>query len=794
MIQVINEKITINGQDVILFGAELHYFRVPKSEWRNRIREAKESGINMISTYVPWIFHEYEEGQIDLTGKTRGERDLQTFLEIVAEEGMYCLVRPGPYVMAEIVDHGVPTWFIDNYPEAVAKTKGGDDHPTRVVSYMHPIYLEKVEIWYQAVCAVIEPFQITNGGSVIMFQLDNEVGMFHWVSNQGDYNKVTEEQFVDYLRKKYSLVEFQQLLEENVSDIGEFINTNVRQPKENHAIILRNEYSLFMREHYRLYLEHLKDLAEKNKINLPFVVNIHGFHEIDILKRGTMYPIGISQLVESAKIDNTLMAGDYYIGNIEYDNYIDIVLANVFTKAIQSKDQPLFSAEFQGGKSSDKPRLQPYTFDLTTRLCFANGMNAVNYYMFVGGENYEGIGLLGRRHEWQAPLGLTGEKRPHFSSIQHLGKMFQVYGESLPKSKQKTATTVAFYPDYYMTEFSDSYTLPIIETFQKERDLNLYNGLAKGLRLNNIVFDGLNLLEAEPIDVSKVPTLWMFSMKWMDGVIQQKLVNYIDSGGHLVLYPSLPTKDLNNRSCTILKDYIDVEVLGRKEGFMAFQEIDSIQTQTIELYSAKEGVFAWTEDDERNTVGFEKSLGQGKVFVFGVQMDLDFNYKLNVYRQLAERVGVVSPFKTDDELDISIRAIDNESYFIFLHNFDDYKKESTLSYNSERLFDGHILSVPRRSGLMLPVNIKITEDVTLKWGTAEVFEVEESEDIFTITVKLKQANEVLCFQSANWYPKAVPDIEIEEKDDSTFLIKLSPSLEEKQKITFEKNVLGSDSL
>lgn len=97
----------------------------------------------MISTYVPWIFHEYEEGVTDLTGTSRPERDFQTFLQLVKEEGMYCLVRPGPYVMAEIIDHGVPTWFIENYPEAVAKTNAGEIHPTRVVSYSHPTFLEK---------------------------------------------------------------------------------------------------------------------------------------------------------------------------------------------------------------------------------------------------------------------------------------------------------------------------------------------------------------------------------------------------------------------------------------------------------------------------------------------------------------------------------------------------------------------------------------------------------------------------------------------------------------------------
>ncbi|WP_431801164.1 beta-galactosidase [Halobacillus andaensis] len=432
----------INGKETCVFGAELHYFRIPKEQWRTRIQQVKESGVNMISTYVPWTFHEYEEGFIDLTGETRAERDFQSFLQIVSEEEMYCLVRPGPYVMAEIKDHGVPPWLIERYPEALAKTEKGANHPTRVVSYMHPTFLEKAENWYHSVCRIIEPFQIEHGGPVIMFQVDNEVGMFHWVTNEGDFNEVTKQQFQTYL-------------EENKIEIDNPFNYMKDNPGEHEAEILKHEYYLFMREHYRDYLEHVKKMARQGGISIPFIINIHGFHTIDYLKRGTRYPIGIGQLIEAAKMEDTLVAGDYYIGNIDFDNYVDIVLANAFTKAIQSPEQPLFSAEFQGGSASDKPRLQPSTFDLTTRLCFANGMNAVNYYMFAGGENYEQIGLNGRRHEWQAPLSSSGEKRPHFHVIQHLGQMYRTFEKPLMNAKQKTQTCFAFYPDYYKTEYSN---------------------------------------------------------------------------------------------------------------------------------------------------------------------------------------------------------------------------------------------------------------------------------------------------------------------------------------------------
>jgi beta-galactosidase len=753
MIRIKDEKICINGKDVLLFGGELHYFRVPKKEWRNRIRQVKEAGANMISTYVPWIFHEIEEGVIDLTGETRPERDLKTFLQLISEEGLYCLVRPGPYVMAEVVDHGVPTWFIENYREAVAKTNRGENHPTRVVSYMHPVFLEKCEKWYQAVCAIIEPFQVSNHGPVILFQLDNEVGMFHWVTNQPDYNQETLAQFEEYLRKHYSHEEFEKTFRIPFDEIKEFASLMVKKPESIYAHALRNEFGLFFREHYRIFIEHLKHSAEGKGINVPFVVNIHGFHTIDLLKRGTMYPIGISQLLETAKIENVLMAGDYYIGNIEYDNYIDIVLANAFTRAIQWKEQPLFSAEFQGGSIHDRPRLQPTAFDLTTRLCIADGMNGINYYMFAGGENYENIGLFGRRHEWQAPLSASGDKRPHYFVIQHLGEMIKTYETSLVKTKPLADTYIGFYPDYYMTEFHDEHTKSMVETIQHGREAYLYNGIAKGLRTNNIIFEGTNVMSDDEIDPAKVPTLWMFTTKWMDEKIQQKLVRYLENGGQLIMFPTMPVKTMKNVPCTVLKDYIGVHIKGNKTGgFACIDEIDNVQVEYMETYEIEEGAFAWSEDADREVIAFEKRLGKGNLIMFGVGMGFDFNYQFDCIVSLAARSGIKSRFSLEAELDITVRSDTEGGKFYFLNNFDEYKKVTTVNDSGQTLFCGKRFVIPPKGGLMLPYNISLREDLTICYGSGEIYRTEQDSDKLVLTFRVTQEEEEFVFESSQWVP------------------------------------------
>jgi beta-galactosidase len=770
-VTVKDEKVIIDGKEAILFGGELHYFRVPKDDWRTRIQQVKEAGANMVSTYVPWIFHEYEEGSTDLTGETRPERDLKSFLQLVQEEGMYCLVRPGPYVMAEIVDHGVPTWFIDNYPDAVAKTNDGNIHPTRVVSYSHPVFLEKVENWYREVCQVIKPYLATNGGPVILFQLDNEVGMFHWVTNQPDYNESTLQEFEEHLKSKYTKEQFEETFRVPYSELKGFSASMVKKPEAIFAHALRNEFGLFLRLHYKRFIEHLKESAEAKGMDVPFVVNIHGFHGIDILKRGTMYPIGISQLLETAKIENVLMAGDYYIGNIEYDNYIDIVLANAFTKAVQWKEQPLFSAEFQGGSIHDKPKLQPTTFDLTTRLCIADGMNGVNYYMFAGGENYENIGLFGKRHDWQAPLTATGDKSPHYFVIQHIGRLIQAFENSLIHTKPVVDTHIGFYPDYYMTEFHDEHTKSMVDSIQREREMYLYNGIAKALRTNNIIYEGVNLLDDEELDPEKIPSLWMFTTHWMDPNVQQKLVSYLENGGKLILFPVLPVKTMKNVPCTILKDYINVSVKGVKNRvFAQVGDIENALVDSAEIYETDEGMFGQIEGSGQQVIAFEKQLGKGKLIMFGAGMEHNFNYQNDMIVQLAEKAGIKSRFQLDQELDITVRTHPKKGSFFFLHNFDEYKKTTAITYNGQDLFGGKKMTVPMRSGLMLPVDVPITNELTISYGTGEIYQVKQDGEELSLTVKIVQREEEFVFHSSAWQPLESEGLTVQKLDGDQFKV------------------------
>ncbi|WP_448375036.1 beta-galactosidase [Fervidobacterium sp.] len=167
-----NGKFIVDGKDKFLFSAEVHYFRLELGTWYDRLIKIKEAGFDTVSFYVPWFWHEPESGVFDFSGFSTPRRNLIGFLDMVSNLGLNVIFKPGPYVMSELKNEGLPNWLYDSIPDAIAKTLKGEFHPTRVFSYLHPDYLRYVRRWYSQVADVIRKFE-----NIIMIQIDNEVGM-----------------------------------------------------------------------------------------------------------------------------------------------------------------------------------------------------------------------------------------------------------------------------------------------------------------------------------------------------------------------------------------------------------------------------------------------------------------------------------------------------------------------------------------------------------------------------------------------------------------------------------------
>ncbi|XP_060526679.1 beta-galactosidase-1-like protein 2 [Cylas formicarius] len=156
---------TLNSRNITIYSGSLHYFRVPRDYWRDRLRKIRAAGLNAVETYVPWNLHEPQDGRYDFGS---GGSDMQDFLHVAEflrtaqEEDLLAIVRPGPYICAEFEFGGFPSWLLRH---------GGIQLRTSERTYM-----KLVSRYFNVLLPILAALQFTRGGPIIAFQVENEYG------------------------------------------------------------------------------------------------------------------------------------------------------------------------------------------------------------------------------------------------------------------------------------------------------------------------------------------------------------------------------------------------------------------------------------------------------------------------------------------------------------------------------------------------------------------------------------------------------------------------------------------
>ena len=150
----------LNGKPFIVKAAEVHYPRIPRPYWEHRIQMCKALGMNTLCLYVFWNIHEQREDEFNFTDNN----DVAAFCRLAQKNGMYVIVRPGPYVCAEWEMGGLPWWLLKKKD---IKLREQD-----------PYFMERVKIFEEKVGEQLRPLTIQNGGPIIMIQVENEYGSY----------------------------------------------------------------------------------------------------------------------------------------------------------------------------------------------------------------------------------------------------------------------------------------------------------------------------------------------------------------------------------------------------------------------------------------------------------------------------------------------------------------------------------------------------------------------------------------------------------------------------------------
>lgn len=150
----------VNDVPTRIISGVIHYFRVVPEYWEDRLIKLRECGFNTVETYIPWNLHEPEEGSFCFDGIA----DIERFINTAEKVGLYVIIRPSPYICAEWEFGGLPSWLLK------------DKHIR--LRCMDPLFLEKVDAYYDTLMPLLVPHLCTNGGPIIAMQIENEYGSY----------------------------------------------------------------------------------------------------------------------------------------------------------------------------------------------------------------------------------------------------------------------------------------------------------------------------------------------------------------------------------------------------------------------------------------------------------------------------------------------------------------------------------------------------------------------------------------------------------------------------------------
>ena len=769
----------IGEKRLFIHSGEIHHFRTSPDQWHDSMVKIKQANLNTISLYVPWNWHEVEEGNLDFTGRTDPRRDLVRFLELVQSLDLYIILRPGPFICSEWLNGGIPTWLLKKHPEILALDAQGQTCESRgmiypPITYSHPTYLKYVQKWLHDVIAVVRPYLYSNGGRIINIQLDDEQSYWRTLE-QGptfaDYNPVViggegyPNRYGLWLSQKYA--------------------SNIHQLNAVHKTV----YHDFSDAQPPFQL--LKSIEQ-----LPAYLDWYWFKlsEIDV------YIKNLYETVRSEGVTETISTLGHYLftpmawskfTRFIRENQLDIILTNqyysaplfeisdmredklgsiaanqaIYRAAIKSADTPPIIMEIQSAMSA---HITAPEMEELYRLVIAEGIKGLNYYMIAGGENPPEFVLSnGRSYDISAPIGYQGEIRPHYREIQDLGQILKSFEDSLLEAEPVVDTCIGFYEPYEACMhqgnllelgFRDDYQSLIYEYFNyficRPRGLDFFTLMT----LSGVSFDMEDIETVSLDELSKKPSLWVLGLDFMAKAVQEKLANYLRQGGILVMFPRAPTLDEYMQPCSILSDLFGASPsnplparrspqppwfhsinFADRQGVLMFDYMDVFQLPTDAHVLA-------VENRTNQPCAFIRNVGKGKAALIGFKLryvwDAHGDHKAFI-QHILDACGINRHAYSESGELVVKQTLGKGAGFLTVVNPVNLPNASRIHYIAPltqkqaqlpNLSDNLVFT--RQGGTMMPLNIPLpgTND-TIAYSSAEILTIQAEPQQITIVLR-----------------------------------------------------------
>ncbi len=671
-----DKKLWLDEKAIPLISGEVHYWRLAPQSWKNILEKVNELGLQIVSTYVCWQFHEVEVNRYDFTGNTDPRRNLKSFLELLSEMDFYIIIRPGPYIYSEWKNFGVPE---------------------RLGSYhrLHPEFKKEAIHWINEITEFLKPYFATNGGRIILLQPDNEIHPF--INFYGEQLGLgnTPGMFQEFLEKRYR----------EITNLNKIWKTDYTRFSDVRSFDDLSKVDCRRIDIVRFLLWYTKEVARWNKeIYQKCGVDIPIYFNVDT--------IGVQPWPLLEKIGD-ISAPDYYPTN-EFAGRPDEHRHFLFSmRYVSSYSRLPFIAELESGIwhgwHYQTGALSANHYRLLCLSALLAGTVGWNWYMLVNRDNW-----------YMSPINEWGIERTELFPV--FKKLVEIYNKIEPSNLERCCD-IGIAIDFLQQAVCNK---------QNEITSGLYAGedLLKSFYESGIDFEffDLNYTECDK------PVLFYAGEDWLSIEYQKKILKYIQNGGHFVIIGKPFLFDENLQESNILnipatQGIIGYELSPRKTLLRFGGREVYIQSPYIYYFKEVPGVpivarclnttiwFTNLPPSEDYIVGYTQNIEKGRLTFIGLKPDsklianLLSGLEINIYCHTEENNIHCALFNRDEIY--YLIAVNNNNHlcgvkftinagFDGIYNITDLisNKTETIDFRQQNFIYWHIR---KKDGIILKI-------------------------------------------------------------------------------------------
>jgi len=652
-IKIMNKQIEVDGKKIPLLSGEIHYWRLNPNVWGDVLDRVKEMGLNVIASYVPWQYHEYEKGKFDFEGKTDRQRNLKSFLDIVEKKNLWLIIRPGPFIYSEWVNCGIPDYIIKYHK-------------------LHPEFMSAAEQYMSEVMSVLKPHFVTNGGKIILLQADNEIDAF--ISNYFEDLGLGEKPglYHEFLEEKYkNIKELNNVWKskyKKFSDVGAYTAKIIN---DKNYLIRYLDFIEFRQWYINKYAHWVVNKYRSLGTDIPIYVNT--------------YPVVIEQNWKQLQEIADIQGIDIYPinelkdipGKMQHHNKILEKVRYTRTYAVVP-----YISEFEAGTCQGYHYLSGIItgnhYRLISLLALAGGIAGWNWYMLTDRDNW-----------YMSPINQWGRIKPEiFLPFKEIVSLYNKINP--PELVKMTETSVSFSVLQHSTE-----------------TINIEDPVLKSFYESDIDYE---FFDTQTGKISK-KILFYSGNDWLDRKSQKQLVQYVEKGGILVFFQNFPRYDESfsplNLLCIKEPDRIvdlggsEIELLFGVEKIILkgpFFDYNTVPSNSKKIIGRRIPFRDSTMEENyklnnllvgnQYCVGYLHKKGKGSIFVLGVKPTPQILLALHKYF----RIPIYSRAEHTNIITSLFYSKKGKTHYLIVVNNTDLDQEIKV-FLEPQLFNSSIINV-----------------------------------------------------------------------------------------------------